>query len=250
MKHEGKVVMVTGAARGIGAAVALRFAQEGANVALLDILETGTVAAEIAATGRQVLERRCDVSDPDQVEEAVQATVSQFGRLDAYIANAAFSERGPFLEIPMELFRKTIDVSMWGVLYGLKSAAKAMIQQGQGGSFVVIGSPHAVIAVPGAMPYNMAKAAVDHMARTAAAELFEHRIRVNIVHPGWIDTPGERKFYSDEQIQQAAENLPWKRLGKPEEIAATVSFLVSDEAEYINGSTTTVDGGLRLATKK
>src|SRR5690606_18409425 len=94
---------------------------------------------------------------------------------------------------------------------------------------------------------NMAKAAVDHMARTAAAERFEHRIRVNIIHPGWIDPPGERKFFSEEQIRVQSQNLPWKRMGKPEEIAEAVSFLASAQAEYINGTTLTVDGGQKVA---
>ena len=97
------------------------------------------------------------------------------------------------------------------------------------------------------MPYNMAKAAIDHMARTAAIELAEHRIRVNIVHPGWIDTPGERKFASDETIRQAAAKLPWGRLGQPDEIARAAVFLASENAGFVTGQTLHVNGGSYLA---
>jgi glucose 1-dehydrogenase len=103
-----------------------------------------------------------------------------------------------------------------------------------------------VIAIPTAMAYNMAKAAIDHMARTAAIELVGHRIRVNIVHPGWIDTPGERKFFTEEQLSAGGKNLPWKRLGRPEEIAKAITYVLSDDAEYMTGATLSIDGGVSL----
>jgi glucose 1-dehydrogenase len=103
-----------------------------------------------------------------------------------------------------------------------------------------------VIPIPTAMAYNMAKAAIDHMARTAAIELASHRVRVNILHPGWIDTPGERKFFSDEQLAQGAAGLPWKRLGTPEEIAKAIGYMLSDDADYMAGSTFLIDGGVSL----
>ena len=95
-------------------------------------------------------------------------------------------------------------------------------------------------------PAELAKAAIDHMARTAAIELADHRIRVNIVHPGWIDTPGERKFFSEEQLHDGGLALPWKRLGRPDEIAKAIAFLLTDEAEYMTGGTLTIDGGVGL----
>jgi glucose 1-dehydrogenase len=121
-----------------------------------------------------------------------------------------------------------------------------MVRQGKGGSIVVVSSPHAVIPFPTAMAYNMAKAAIDQMARTAAIELAKHRVRVNIVHPGWIDTPGERKFFSEDQIAQGAGQLPWGRLGRPEEIGKAVAYVLSDDAEYMTGSTLLIDGGVSL----
>jgi glucose 1-dehydrogenase len=146
----------------------------------------------------------------------------------------------------MEKFRRGIDVTMWGTFNLFRSATQRMISQGQGGALVAISSPHAFVPVPNSMAYNMAKAAIDHMARTAAIELTEHRIRVNVIHPGWIDTPGERRFTSEEQIAAAANKLPWKRLGRPDEIARAVVFMCDPASEYITGSSLLVDGGITL----
>ena len=121
-----------------------------------------------------------------------------------------------------------------------------MIAAGQGGAIVAIGSPHAVLAVPRSMAYNAAKAAVDQMARTAAIELVEHRVRVNIVHPGWTDTPGERKHFSEQEIAAGGAKMPWGRLANPEEIGRAVVFLSDPASDYITGSTLQVDGGLSL----
>ncbi len=181
----------------------------------------------------------------------VEKTVEKFGRLDGYVSNAAYSDRELMVEAKMEGFKRTIDVSMWGAFYGCRAAAQRMIAQepnsgGSRGSILVVSSPHAVIPIPTAMAYSMAKAAIDHMARTAAIELASHRVRVNILHPGWIDTPGERKFFSDEQLAQGAAGLPWKRLGTPEEIAKAIGYMLSDDADYMTGSTFLIDGGVSL----
>jgi glucose 1-dehydrogenase len=135
---------------------------------------------------------------------------------------------------------------MWGAFYGTRAAAQQMVKQGNGGSIVVVSSPHAVIPIPTAMAYNMSKAAIDHMARTAAIELAPYRVRVNLIHPGWIDTPGERKFFTEEQIEQGSRNLPWGRMGTPEEMAKGIAFMLSDDADYMTGSTVTMDGGVSL----
>ena len=120
-----------------------------------------------------------------------------------------------------------------------------MVKQGRGGSIVIVSSPHAVLAIPTAMAYNMSKAAIDHMARTAAIELVGHRIRVNVVHPGWIDTPGERKFFTRANGRRRCE-AAWGRLGRPEEVTKGVAFILSDDAEYMTGSTVAIDGGVSL----
>jgi glucose 1-dehydrogenase len=245
---QDQVALVTGAGRGIGRATAIALAAAGARVAVNDLEPgaTADVAAAIAAAGRRALALPGDVSMQETVEGLVAATVREFGRLDVVVPNAYYSAREPFWEADMGRFRRTIDVTLWGAFYTLRAAARQMIAQGQGGSVVLIGSPHAVVAVPLAMAYNMAKAAVDQMARTAAIELAGHRIRVNVIHPGWIDTPGEREHATEEEIRRGAAKLPWQRLGRPEEVARGVVFLADPASDYITGSTLSIDGGITL----
>ena len=241
-----RAALVTGAGRGIGRAIAIALAQAGADVAINDLTEARETGDAIHATDRRALLLPGDVSDQPTVAKLVADTVKEFGRLDIAVANAYWSHREPFYEADLPKFRRTIDVTMWGAFHLLHAAAKQMIAQGGGGSIVLIGSPHAHVAVPRAMAYNMAKAAVDHMGRTAAIELAEHRIRVNMIHPGWIDTPGEREHATEEQIQRAAAKLPWGRLGTPEEIGRGVVFLCDPGSDYITGSTLEIGGAITL----
>ncbi len=245
----GRNVLITGSSKGIGAGCAIEMAREGANVAVnyhSSRDEAEQVAAQIRGFGGKSLILQGDVSSRERVEEMIAETAAEFGSLDVFVSNAVYSDRQLMLEADLEGFRRTIDVGMWGAFYGVRGAALQMVKQGNGGSIVVISSPHAVIPVPTAMAYNMAKAAIDHMARTAAIELATHRIRVNIIHPGWIDTPGERKFFSEEQLAEGAKSLPWKRLGRPDEVGKSVAYVASDDAEYMTGSTLTIDGGVSL----
>ena len=249
MDLKGRNALVTGASRGIGKGCAIEMARAGANVAINYFShadEAEAVADEIRSFGGKALALQGDVSSQQRVEEMVAETAAAFGSLDLFVSNAVYSDRQLMLEADLAGFRRTIDVGMWGAFYGLRAASLQMVKQGKGGSIVVISSPHAVIPIPTAMAYNMAKAAIDHMSRTAAIELAEHRIRVNIVHPGWIDTPGERKFFTEEQLAAGGAKLPWKRLGRAEEIGKSVAFILSDDADYMTGSTITVDGGVSL----
>ena len=254
MPLRNQVALVTGASRGIGRATAIALAQAGADVAI-NYYSSDDAAREVAdrveELGRRALLVKADVADQSAVEEVVSKTVAEFGRLDVAVSNAVYSDRKLFYELSMEGFNRTIDVTMWGAFYLLRAAALQMLEQepgesGQRGAIVIVSSPHGYNAIPMSMPYNMAKGAIDQMARTAAIELAEKRIRVNTLVPGWIDTPGERKFADDETIEKAGTKLPWGRLGRPEEIARGIVFLCDPASDYMTGSRLLIDGGITL----
>lgn len=249
MNLEGQNILVTGASRGIGRGCAVELARAGANVGInyrSHPEEAAAVVAEVEAFGRRAAAFPCDVADLSAVEDMVARFVDHFGQINGFVSNAAYSDREKMLRASMEGFRRTLDVSMWGAFHGVRAAAQAMEQQGTGGAITVVSSPHANIPIPGAMAYNMAKAAIDHMARTAAIELAAHRIRVNVIHPGWIDTPGERKFFTEDQLDAGAQSIPWKRMGTPSEIGRLIAFVMSPDCDYMTGSTLLMDGGISL----
>lgn len=245
----GRTALITGASGGIGAAVARALAESGADLALCDLRfdDLGqAVINDAQKLGRRVAVGAFDVCDRESVEEFVKDVVANFGGIDHFVASAVFSEREPFTTADMAGFRQTVDVSLWGAYFMFREIANAMIARGQGGSVVVVSSPHAVVPYPNCMAYNIGKAAQDMMARTAAIELLPHRIRVNIAHPGWTDTPGERKFYTEAQIAAIGPTLPGGRMVRPAEVARGVLFLLHPDADQINGITLTIDGGLNL----
>lgn len=247
---DGKVALVTGGSRGIGRGCALAFAEAGADVAV-NYHSNEDAAQEVvdrmAAMGRKGLAIRADVSQPDDVEAMVQQALTEFGRIDILLANAATSTRQPFLETDRESLHRTIGVSMYGMFYSCQAVARAMVDRGIKGSIIVIGSAHGQYPLPLAIDYNMAKAAVHQMAMTVARELTVHRIRVNLLIPGWTDTPGERKWTTEDELQEAAKHLPWGRLGTPADVGNVAVFLASDAAEYVSGSEYTVDGALGVS---
>lgn len=245
----GKNAIVTGASRGIGRAIAVALAEAGANVGVnfrSHPEEAEEVAEAIRKLGRHAIPLQGDVADRDAMTGMVAQAAEEFGTLDIAVSNAAYSDREPFYEADLSGFERTVNVTMWGAFNLLWAAARRMITQGEGGSIVLISSPHAYVPVPRAMAYNMSKAACDQMARTAALELVDHRIRVNMVHPGWIDTPGERKFASEEALEKGGAKLPWKRMGRPEEVARGVVFVCDPASDYMTGSSLLIDGGITL----
>lgn len=245
----GKRAIVSGSSMGIGRGIAVELAKAGAEVVInyrSHASEAESAVAECEQAGAKAHMIRADFADESQIHSLVEQAIERMGGIDIAVSNAVYSDRHLFLDSDLSEFRKTIDVSMWGAFHFVRAAAQQMVSQGAGGNVVVISSPHAHMAIPGAMAYNMAKAANDQMARTAACELAQHRIRVNIIHPGWTDTPGERKFFSEETLLREGSKLPWGRLGKPEEIGRGVAFLCDSANEYITGSTLTIDGGIQL----
>ena len=187
-RFEGKVALVTGAARGIGRGMALCLAEEGANIIVNDLPPAeglgarGTVR-EIEALGRRALAYDADISDREQVAALFAAGVAHFGRIDVVVANAAFSIREPVIEAQWEHVLRTLEVTQFGVYHTCQAAAQQMVKQGGGGKIVIIGSILGEIAFPNSAAYNMAKAAVNHLGRTLAAELAAHRINVNVDQP-------------------------------------------------------------------
>lgn len=253
-RFEGKTALVTGAAQGIGRGIALRLAEEGATVVVNDranIEAAEDVVNTIKAAGGKALFRRADVSNREAVTSMFAGVVEQFRRIDVVVSNAAMSIREPILEAKWENVLSTLEVTQFGAFHVCQIAAQQMVKQEPNdrsrGKIVIISSVQSEVAAEGAAAYNMAKAAINHFAQTLAVELAGYRINVNIINPGWIDTPGERAFYSEEELRESGRLLPWGRLGTPEDIGKAAAFLASDEADYITGATLRVDGGYVVA---
>ena len=251
-RFPGKVALITGASQGIGRGVALCLAAQGADIVVnycTHAHEAHEVAGEIEAMGRQAWVCQADVADRAAVAWMFAGAVEHFGHIDIAVANAAMSVRELVIEAQWENVLRTIEVSQFGVFHTCQAAAQQMVKQGHGGKIVIISSVLEEIAPPTSAAYNMAKAAVNHLGRTMAAELAAHRINVNMINPGWIDTPGERVFASEEAIQAGARRIPWGRLGTAEDIGKAVAFLASDDADYVTGATLRVDGGFVLGLR-
>ncbi len=246
---KGKRAVISGSSRGIGRGIAVQLAQAGADV-VVNYNSHPDEAEEVVAIceqqGTKAHKIQANLADQSQVERLIDESAQLMGGLDIVVSNAAYSDRHLMLDSDLDEFRKTIDISMWGAFYLVRRGAEKMVEAGNGGNIIVVSSPHAHMAIPGAMAYNMAKAANDQMARTAACELAHHNIRVNIIHPGWTDTPGERKFFSEETLATEGAKIPMGRLGKPEELGRAAVFLCDPDSHYITGSTLTVDGGIQL----
>ena len=249
MKLLGKKALVTGAARGIGRGCALELARAGADVAVNDrgrneLAES--VVAEIHGMGRQAVLVEGDVFERTGCEQVVANTVKELGRIDILISNPAFSRRAPFLEYDPHVFDQTIQGTLAGGFHMSQLVARHMVERGGGGKIVFISSVHNRIPFVRSVAYNAAKSGLINMAFTIAAELLPQRINVNVIEPGWIDTPGEHETFGDAAIREAASKLPWGRLGTPEDIGKAAVFLASDDADYITGTSLLVDGGFWL----
>jgi glucose 1-dehydrogenase len=249
MKLSGKVAIVTGAARGIGRAIALELARSGADVVLNDKAHADLAAEavrEIEALGRRAFFFQGDVGNRADDERMIAETVARFGHLDILVSNAGKGLRKKLLDLEVSDVEGQMSVLFWGAFHCSQLAARQFIRQGTGGNILCITSVHAFRPYPTASIYNAAKAAVNHMAATWAIELASHGIRVNCVEPGWTDTPGEHETFNDDQIREWGSQLLLGRLARPEEIAKGVAYLVSDDASYVTGTVLRIDGGFVL----
>ncbi|MEM7411601.1 MAG: glucose 1-dehydrogenase [Myxococcota bacterium] len=245
---EGKVALVTGAARGMGLAEAELFVAEGGKVMLCDVRDDeGKAAAEqIGAAARY---QRLDVTGEDAWADVVGATIDAFGRLDILVNNAGIAEGAPLTEMTLESYRRVTEVNQTGVFLGMRAVVPAMRESG-GGSILNISSIDGMIGMNGILSYVASKWAVRGMTKAAAMELAPFGIRVNSIHPGFIETKlgapdGTDPALTTGLVAQHAERLaPLGRIGAPEEIAKLALFLASDESSYSTGSEFVADGGL------
>ena len=243
MNGNVKVALVTGAARGIGLAIAERFAGEGFRVAMLDIdgpaLQCSAAALALSA---EVLPLECDVADPRQVQAAVDSAVAAFGRIDALVNNAGVAVFKPLLETTHEEWSRVMAVNLDGPFLCTQACARVMLETG-GGSVVNITSISGLRASTLRVAYGTSKAALSHLTKQQAAELGNLGIRVNAVAPGPVDTAMAKQVHTADIRADYHDAIPLNRYGAEAEIAAAVWFLCSDAASYINGQTLAVDGG-------
>lgn len=249
MKLAGKKAFVTGAGRGIGYGCAIELAKAGADVAINDLHDTAhaqQVVAEIQGLGRKSKLITGDVFQRESCEKVALEALEFLGGIDIFVSNPAFSRRSSFLEYPPELFQKVLQGVLVGGFHMSQLMAREMVKQERGGKIVFISSIHSRIPYANSVAYNAGKAGINHMAATIAVELIPHKINVNVIEPGWIDTPGEHEAFGDQFMVENGPKLPWGRMGTPNDIGRAATFLSSSDADYITGTTLLVDGGLSL----
>lgn len=249
MKLAGKIALVTGGAAGIGRGCALELARAGADVAFNDLAESAdsqTTLNDLRAIGRKSAFFAGDAFDHESCGRIVEAVLQEFGRIDILVSSPAFSRRGEFLTYPRDLFEKVVRGTLFGGFSMAQHAANHMVGRGGRGKIVFISSVHSRRPYSRACAYNAGKAGLNHLAATIAAELLPHRINVNVIEPGWIETPGEYATFGEQAIREEGPKLPWGRIGQPEDIGKAAAFLASDDADYITGTSLVVDGGFCL----
>ncbi len=250
MRFEGRVAIVTGAARGIGLAVTQRLAAEGAHVVLVDMLtETGSEAAHgLTSRGLRASFMPADITDRGQIEAVVDHATSAVGPIDVLVNNAALVRETPFFDASEADVSAILSTNVGGTLLTSQVVARSMVDAGTAGAIVNMSSITAVHGAPDLVAYSASKGAISAMTRSMAIALAEYGIRVNAVAPGAIGTENFREFYdsSTEFRRRILTRTPLRRLGTPEEAAATVAFLASSDASYMTGQVVYPDGG-RLA---
>jgi NAD(P)-dependent dehydrogenase (short-subunit alcohol dehydrogenase family) len=244
----GQAAIVTGAAQGIGKAIALRFAREGADIGLLDVNEeaAASVATEVRGLGRRAVVVAADVSDPDAVQAGVQKVVDELARLDVLVNNAGVERRAPLLEITPEDWRRQLDVNLSGTFFCTQAAAREMAKRGYG-RIVNLSSVAGLIGPIDLAAYGAAKAGIVGLTRAAALDLADFGITVNAIAPGPVETDLMLGVWTAEALRERPQHGAIARFGTVEEIAHTALFLASPDSGFITGATVAVDGGASAA---
>ncbi len=249
MRLEHKVAIITGAASGIGKAIATRFAREGAAVTI-DYLQGQEVDAfaladTLSRAGGRAQAVQANVSEEAAVQQLVDKTVEKYGKLDIFVNNAGIEHRVPFLETPLELWEKVLTVNLTGPFLCARAAARQMVKQGNGGRIINISSVHEDLPMPTNSPYCASKGGLRMFMRTICDELAPYKITVNNIGPGAIDTPMDAPLKAHPRdLETLLEEIPLHRMGQPEEVAGLAVYLASEEAGYVTGSTYFIDGGM------
>ncbi len=241
----GKVFIVTGGESGIGQAIAMRAVRDGANIVIAGINTEGlddTVASVSDLAGNCVA-IPTDVTEPDQVKAMVDGTLQKFGRIDGAVANAgAFVKQTSFAEMSLDDWNRVVAVNLTGVFLTLQATLKILLKQGEGGSLLATGSSTAIRPIPGMIPYTSSKGGVHQLMRALAIELAEDKIRCNTIVPGVTRTQA-LMVGGPEYAARGLKYVPMDELVEPEELAALVSFALSDEAQHMTGTMLKVDAG-------
>jgi len=248
MRLADRVAIVTGGDTGIGRAISLAMAREGASVTIDyvgDERPAKAVVDEIENFGGKAYAVAADVAKPDEVTALIDATVKRFRGLDILVNNAGIERRQAFLETPLDEWNNVIAVNLTGVWICSQAAARQMVKQKRGGRIVNISSIHEDLAMPTNAPYCASKGGVRMLMRTIAVELAAHKITVNDICPGAVDTPMDAKLKADKKKHDALlAEIPLRRMANPKEIAGLCVFLASDEGAYVTGASYVIDGGM------
>ena len=243
----GKAVLITGGSAGIGRATAIEAARQGADVAINYLGEDSPAracVAEIEALGHVGAECQCAAAEPDSAGAFVSAAVEALGRVDVFVSNAGICPFHAFLDMPVEVFERTMRVNLHGAYWMVQAAANQMVKQGSGGSIVAVSSISALVGGEFQTHYTPTKAGVHSLMQSAAIALGRHGIRCNSVLPGTILTEINREDLADpEKRARMAARVPLGRLGEPDDLAGPIVFLASDMARYVTGAALLVDGG-------
>ncbi|TAK21239.1 MAG: SDR family oxidoreductase [Chloroflexota bacterium] len=246
----GKSALITGSRRGIGRAIALAFAGEGANVAVNGVGDNAVaekVAAEARALGVKAIVAMGDVSKGADVTRMVDATAVAFGGIDILVNNAGVESIVPYLELTEAEWERVTNINLKGEWLCGQAAARKMVAQKRGGVIINVGSVQAGMALPGRTHYAPTKRGLEALTANAAAELAEHGIRVNCIHPGLIETDMTDWVMKDSRILPIVlDKIAMRRAGQPDEIARVAVFLASSDASYVTGQSLYVDGGFRI----